>query len=239
MAHAGKESLPCESSLFCCGWLLLLGTSDTIDLVGVTEPVGTRREASVLLVQGDVVLIDASPVTFTGGLMFSVAAVFSWPDVIFSPCPVGPPKVSVVLSWFDVVFPSCSVDFSEAPVALSLSPVVFPSCSVDFSGVPVVPSWLPVVDCLPSNPFPGFRVVFSVVLFEVVLDVTTLAGLLVTVDLLVVLLRQVVLFLLGTVVVSLSLSDCLSVLAVALDSEAYLFSIPCLLEFCSEAGGAT
>lgn len=143
------------------------------------------------------------------------------------------------LSWFDVVFPSCPVDFSEAPVALSLSPVVFASCSVDFTGVPVVHSWHPVVDCLWSLPFPRFCVVFSVVLFEVLLDVSTSAGLLVTVDLLVVLLRQVVFFLLGTGVVCVSLS----VLVVSLGSEACSFlifgPILCLLEVCSEAGGAT
>ena len=132
--------------------------------------------------------------------------VLSWPDVIFSPCPV-PTEVSVVLSWFDVVFSSCPVDFSEAPVTLLLSPVVFPSCSVDFSGLPEVLSWPLVVDCLRSVTFPRFCFVFSVVLFEVVLGVTTLAGLLVTLDLLVVRLRQVVLFLLGTGVVCLSPSD--------------------------------
>lgn len=102
MAHAGKESLPsvspsgtllCESSLFFV-WLLLSGTSDTIDVGGVEEPLRTHR-GTLLLVQGDLVLIDASPVTFTVGLMFSVAAVFfavsfigvfmvSVTDVIFS-----------------------------------------------------------------------------------------------------------------------------------------------------------
>ena len=106
MAHAGKESVPsvspswtppCESSLFCCGWLLLSGASDTIDLGGVEEPVGAHREASVLLVQGDVVLIDASPVTFTAGLMFSVAAVFF---AGFSVSFIGAFMVSVT----DVVF---------------------------------------------------------------------------------------------------------------------------------------
>ena len=173
-----------------------------------------------------------------------VPVVFSCPSVIFPLCPVGPTEVSVTLSWFDVVFPSCPVDFSEAPVALSLSPVVFPSCSVDFSGVPVVLSWPPVVDGLWSLPFPEFCVVFSVVLFEVVHGVTTLAGFLVTVDLLVVLLRQVVFFLLGTGVVCVSLSGPLSVLVVvSLGSEACLFlvigPVLCLLEVCSEAGGAT
>jgi len=91
MAHAGKESLPSVSP----SWTtpresLLLGVSDT----GVEEPVRTHRGA-LLLVQGDLVLIDAFPVTFTVGLMFSVAAVFfavsfidvfmiSVTDVVFS-----------------------------------------------------------------------------------------------------------------------------------------------------------
>lgn len=102
MAHAGKESLPSvspsgttrESFLFCCVWLLLSGASDTIDVGGVEEPVRTHR-GDLLLVQGDLVLIDAFPVTFTVGLMFSVAAVFfavsfidvfmiSVTDVVFS-----------------------------------------------------------------------------------------------------------------------------------------------------------
>ena len=140
---------------------------------------------------------------------------------------------------------SLSMGFSRQEYwSVSLSPVVFPSCSVDFSGVPVVLSWPPVVDGLWSLPFPEFCVVFSVVLFEVVHGVTTLAGFLVTVDLLVVLLRQVVFFLLGTGVVCVSLSGPLSVLVVvSLGSEACLFlvigPVLCLLEVCSEAGGAT
>lgn len=52
-----------------------------------------------------------------------------------------------------------------------------------------------MVVCFCSLGFPGFCVVFSVVLSEVVPGVTVLAGLLVTVGLFVVRLRQVVLLL--------------------------------------------